>query len=218
MRYLFFILTLATGLVASDLSGTDLKLSLIHTGPKSGIIGERSYEITFDEQQYHMRLLGPGGPSCSAPYQIEGKKIKLEGSTDFCKKQVCTIVSNLTSVEGSQGLQCGKTIFYTEADRPEKGAAVKVNGVPAVAMGYVAGSTTTKVVIRSGPSKSSKPVVCNGKVPDTLNLMVLARTADKMKVDSWNNYWYYVFIHGDENSFDCGIKPQWIFGEFVKVQ
>jgi hypothetical protein len=218
MRYAFFLLTIATGLIASDLSGTNLRLSLMHTGPKTGTIGERSYQITFDETQYNMTLLGPGGPTCSAPYQVEDTKIRLEGSTEFCKKQVCKFVSNLTSVEGTQGLQCGKTIYYAEGDRPEKGAAVKVNGISAIAMGYVPGSTTTKVVIRSAPSKSSKPIACTGKVPDTLNLMVLARTAAKMKVDNWNNYWYYVFIHGDENSFDCGNKPQWIFGEFVKVQ
>lgn len=196
----------------------ELMINVMSSGPWESTFAEHLYRITFTEEKYEMTLVGPGGTSCSASYTTNGEKIQLGAGPEFCKKQVCTIIFPKESIEGNRALKCGKTLYYPEGSRVEKDTAVKINGTPAIAMGYAPGSTTTKVVIRSGPSKSSKAVACTGTVPDTLNLIILARTSQKVKVDAWNNYWYYVLIQGDENSFDCGRRPQWIFGEFVKVQ
>ncbi len=52
-------------------------------------------------------------------------------------------------------------------------------------------------------------------VPEGTEITLLARTSDKARVKSWENYWYYVEVPDDE--YGVMKKKAWMFGEFIKI-
>lgn len=207
---------------AGTLQGPALQKHLIQTGEMTATMKGSPEVLSFKENQYDWAVDGPGGKRCTGKYSIVDQKIILEeakeGDSIACDKETCQLIVTPDSVYATEGVQCGKTVYYSAKNTPPKGKEVKIAGKEAVLMGKVGASTTTKVVIRSSPSKASQAIACSGNVPEILNLTVLARSKEKVQVDKWNNYWYYVLVHGNEMTFECGNEPAWVFGEFVRLK
>jgi|JI10StandDraft_1071094.scaffolds.fasta_scaffold539591_2 hypothetical protein len=212
----------ATTQATGTLQGSALKKHLILTGEMRAPQNDSPEVLSLQDDQYDWGVDGPGGKRCTGKYSIVDQKIILEeakeGGVVLCNKEICQFILTPDSVYATEAIQCGKTVYYGAKNAPPKGKDVKIAGKEAVSMGKVGASTTTKVVIRSAPSKTSQAIACSGQVPEILDLTVLARTKEKVQVDKWNNYWYYVLVHGNEMTFECGTGPAWIFGEFVRLQ
>ena len=55
-------------------------------------------------------------------------------------------------------------------------------------------------------------------MPKGIELTVIARTNDKVKIESWYNYWYLVEIAVNfRPSFGFSHQWFWAFGEFIDI-
>jgi len=107
-----------------------------------------------------------------------------------------------------------------EQSRVKSGTSKIFKGVPVITMGLAKGITITNVKIREKPSVNSKSLEYYKEiygpggeyqsVPAKTEVVVIARTRDREKVQSWNNYWYLVSV-----GFNSEV---WMFGEFVKLK
>ncbi|MGL4368696.1 MAG: hypothetical protein ACRCUT_03350, partial [Spirochaetota bacterium] len=100
--------------------------------------------------------------------------------------------------------------------------------VPCVTLGYKLNATTDNVRIRKGPGtdfeymtfyykeQSSDKIKSSGSVLSGTNIRVLARTEEKMKVNEWYNYWYYIEYKEPKGNL-LSYKTAWMFGEFINV-
>jgi hypothetical protein len=134
----------------------------------------------------------------------------------FYKFFVCTSLKNKNAVSTSMAsINCP-----VENSKIKAGTSKVYKGIPVVTMGQVKGSTTTSVKIREKPSIDSKsleyikelfaPDSVQQSVPANTEVVVIARTRDRNKVQNWNNYWYLVNV---------GVMNEvWMYGEFVKVK
>ncbi|MBP7734584.1 MAG: hypothetical protein KA369_01295 [Spirochaetes bacterium] len=110
--------------------------------------------------------------------------------------------------------------FPVEQSKVKAGTSKVYKGVPVVAMGLAKGVTTTNVKIREKPSVNAKSLEYYKEiygpggefqsVPANTEVVVIARTRERDKVQSWNNYWYLVSV-----GFNSEV---WMFGEFVKIK
>jgi hypothetical protein len=110
--------------------------------------------------------------------------------------------------------------FPVEQSRVKPGTSKIFKGVPVVTMGLARGITTTNVKIREKPSVNSKALeyvkapyetdAVMQSVPANTEVVVIARTRDKDRVQSWNNYWYLV-----SSGFTTEV---WMYGEFLKIK
>jgi len=110
--------------------------------------------------------------------------------------------------------------FPVENSKIKAGTSKIYRGIPVVTMGLVKGATTTNVKIREKPSISSKSLeyvkapyetdAILQSVPAATEVVVIARTRDRDKVQNWNNYWYLVSM-----GFTSEV---WMYGEFVKLK
>ena len=93
------------------------------------------------------------------------------------------------------------------------------------------------VVMRSAPSEKSKKIVCDLYGPSEAGLrkknatalhagfrmQVVERSASKVKVGKWQNYWYRIRATDPEagGPATCedreGVAEAWVFGEFLAV-
>jgi hypothetical protein len=121
------------------------------------------------------------------------------------KNAISTNVANMNCPVENSKIMAGMSKFY--------------KGIPVVTMGQAKGSTTTSVKIREKPSINSKsleyikelfaPDSVQQSVPANTEVIMIARTRDRDKVQNWNNYWYLVNV---------GVMNEvWMYGEFVKV-
>ena len=96
----------------------------------------------------------------------------------------------------------------------------KVGAVPVVTLGAVFGETTQNVRIRTAPRvqagilKYLEPEAARelDYCPKGKQILVIARTLEKERVQQWINYWYYVELFAS-----WGLTPRygWMFGEFI---
>lgn len=110
--------------------------------------------------------------------------------------------------------------FPVENSKIKSGTSKIYKGVPVVAMGLAKGVTTTNVKIREKPSINSRSLdyikapyetdAVMQSVPAGTEVVIIARTRDRDKVQSWSNYWYLVSM-----GFTTEV---WMFGEFVKIK
>lgn len=104
----------------------------------------------------------------------------------------------------------------------KKGQGRKLGGVDVITEGGVKGVVTKNAKIRSGPDTSSAFInfgVDLGEeglpyCPSGKELRVLARTKEKVRVEKWENYWYYVEL---VSAGEFGARYGWIYGEFLKL-
>jgi hypothetical protein len=97
-----------------------------------------------------------------------------------------------------------------------EGESRMVSNVSVTTVGMKKGTTTSSVKIRKTPSADGEEVLYYSalfepeqkSVPSNTQLIVVARTNEKVKVGKWENYWYYVNVGAND-----GV---WMFGEFIK--
>lgn len=93
------------------------------------------------------------------------------------------------------------------------------------------------VVMRSAPSDKAKKVVCDlygpseaglkkknaSALPGGFRMQVVERSASKVKVGKWQNYWYKIRATDPEagGPATCedreGVAEAWVFGEFLSI-
>lgn len=168
------------------------------------------------------------GLEANGTYSVRGGKIYLGESQDAT---TCELDEQSKSPGFSVELRCGKqgTFYLKTSARPE-GEVININGEPAIVVPQKMAEITTRVVFRKKPGKSAKALRCeNGSSPlDTrMSLTVYARTKEKVKVDKWENYWYFLYnnyspegIYNPETgtAIGCEAPPGWVFGEFLKFR
>jgi hypothetical protein len=134
----------------------------------------------------------------------------------YYKYFICTSKNNKNAVS----VNVAAMPFAVENSKNKAGASRIFKGIPVVTMGLVKGVTTTNVKIREKPSINSKsldynkdmysPDTVQQSVPAATEVIVIARTRDRDKVQNWNNYWYLVSM-----GFTSEV---WMYGEFVKLK
>lgn len=145
----------------------------------------------------------------------------------------CTLVRTEESLQYAELLTCqsvvggNKVDFYDTGARVKAGAEKMVDGIAVLYLPSLKKPTTT-LVVRKAPSKSSEALSWysqkkDGTVEERKNLRrrekvtVLARTREKLQVDKWNNYWYYVEIDAVNAMGNVPLSERgWVFGEFLK--
>lgn len=102
----------------------------------------------------------------------------------------------------------------------KEGLPKKINSVQVTTMGMKKGITKSNVKLREKADAGSKekryckdPEMgpCTNYVPKGEAVVIIARTEKKMKVQQWENFWYYVEFSGT-------IGEGWIFGEFLEME
>jgi hypothetical protein len=111
--------------------------------------------------------------------------------------------------------------FPVEKFKVPEGETKKFHGIPVVTMGMKDGIVLKNAKIREKPSVDAKPLTYSAAlftdesemrpyVPEKTSVKVLARTNDRAKVESWENYWYLI---------NAGVNTEvWMFGEFVEIK
>lgn len=187
-------------------------------------------ELKFVGDTIEMQTFGPGGMPCSAGFSVSGKvlKIKNAGSAldDGCALHTdkCTFLETPDSPVSVEALQCGKWLFFNQNKPAPLGKEIRFDGTAAITLKPEQHELTTAAVFRKKPAKSGAAIQCtyynadmNGNPKPGLppGFTVYARTKDKVKVDEWENDWYYVFSPSYDTQ-TCNSQFGWVFGEFVR--
>lgn len=200
-------------------------------GPDNGRYGwfiEFRKDGTYDEN-----FAGEGCGGYKGTYAIINKAVVLNANQkDACTPDQKPVVNRKCAVEKDEKslyrtvkMVCDGQYGYhrldstAAADRP-----VDIQGVPAVSMGARNAEVKEAVMFRASPDKSGKVITCKdheakamGALPKGMQLIVLARTKDKVRVGNWENYWYFVDPNIDWYS-SCDSGEGWVFGEFVEFK
>lgn len=168
---------------------------------------------------------GMGGMLDSGSYTVVKGRARLVSSSQGPdgKSYVfqCSWKKQTKSFSFSRELDCGALgSFFAASSKRAAGETVTIDGAKAVLMSRENAGVTTKVVFRKKPSKKGTPIRCSdGSSPLVGDFKVLARTESKVKVDKWENYWYYIQIPVNELATSgCPAPPGWVFGEFVQFR
>ncbi|HNO21525.1 MAG TPA: hypothetical protein PKK94_00985 [Leptospiraceae bacterium] len=166
-------------------------------------------------------------------YKIKGKTLFYEMNEDtqceiFTKKNgyskgECKIISLKDHIMYYKELKCtgleNKT-FYKNVRK--KGTVRKIDGIEIYTIGNRKGNLTDDAFIRSAPTTSAKPHSCKfeqygmDKVKNVLpkkhQLTAIGRTTKKVKVQNWENCWYYV---NAKTGWYSSCPRGWVFAEFI---
>ncbi|MDH4262085.1 MAG: hypothetical protein OEV78_03465 [Spirochaetia bacterium] len=139
--------------------------------------------------------------------------------------ETCRIESPQSAVEFKDILQCTHSSFWDHKNLVFKNTDRVINETNSITTGKRKADVTTSVYVRSKPDVSSKPLNCSWNLtskgiisPDDIKyseIYVFARTKNKINIQSWENYWYYVQIN-KLGLADCMRIKGWIYGEFIK--
>lgn len=108
-----------------------------------------------------------------------------------------------------------KSTLIKEADLPKKIGSVKV-----ITMGMRKGVAKQNVKLREKADAGSKDLrycrnsedgPCTNYIPKGDEVIIIARTRNKFKVQKWEGYWYYV-------EFPENIDAGWVFSEFIDLK
>ncbi len=204
----------ATDILQSDLEGTHF------VGESDGSEEKR---LWFSEGKYGVD--GMGGMLDGGAYALVKGKLRLTSSSKGPdgKPHIyqCAWKTTSKSFLYARELYCGALgSFFPENSKRAAGDTVMIDGAKAVLMNGEMAGLTTKAVFRKKPNKKGAPIRCSdGSSPLVRDFKVLARTESKVKVDKWENYWYYIQVPFDELATSgCFAPPGWVFGEFVRFR
>lgn len=198
------------------------------------------YSLTFDKKgKLEYRFEGEGGSSHAGTYTIKGKTLNYTINDDgsFSKAEQkklsgkCDINKLTNDIIYQNELKCtGIITGKLYKDVLKSGTERTFDGEKVVTTGLSKSKTIDVPFIRSKANVNAKPHSCsfysdmqansgNAKQRNTIpkghSLTVIARTAKKVKVDKWENYWYYVDPKDDWNT-NC--PRGWVYGEFISTK
>lgn len=226
---LFFNLSILSAAFAAVPEGEALKAHLQSQVFVDAPDGNYS-EIKFAGSAIEMKIFGPGGAACSGGFTVSGKTIMIKLSHDRFAENCatnadkCMLLETPDSPVATEALRCGNEIFFSQQKPPQAGKEILLDGATAIILQPSKGKLTTAAVFRKKPAKSGVAIQCdyynadmNGAPKPGLppGFTVYARTKDKVKVDKWENYWYYVFSPNYDTQ-TCQSQFGWVFGEFVR--
>ncbi len=203
--------------------------------------GMAQFEI--DSKKIMARMSAHHGESYTGTYKIQGDTLHYtltaEGWNEKGKgeKGTCKITQIKDHLSYQEELKCTGLIgeyFHGMQKRrifgkplPD-GTARKLDGRDVLTVQKEA-KINDAANYRSAPDVSAKPIHCklpcgdecsgppkiDGTViPKGIEVIILAKTKNKVKVQKWENYWYYVDIKWSWNEI-C--KKGWIYGEFITL-
>jgi hypothetical protein len=119
----------------------------------------------------------------------------------------------------------GNFILWNKKSFVPENQETTIAEVPVVTSGYKLSATTDNLRIRKGPGTSFDYQSYTYRDPqgkirtftsllEGTNIRILARTRDKVQVQEWNNYWYYVEYKEPLGNL-LVYKNAWCFGEFI---
>ncbi|PJZ75285.1 hypothetical protein [Leptospira neocaledonica] len=148
---------------------------------------------------------------------------------------ICEVGGSDAKFLGEKRLICSnknnqkQTVLYSLDHRDRIGKRVVIEHVDGIMMGGRKAVTTDAVRFRDEPSINSKIInvnlttesCCSDSVEKKYtslqkdwNVVVIARTKEKEKIEKWENYWYYIAVYQSEFSQVYG----WVFGQFIKIE
>ena len=216
-------------------------------------------EISFDiNGSYFFASDGtmPGSEfNCSGKYKIHNGKlilyfidirncgIKAECTLEHKKNTPVYPLFLFCKTDGKGLINFESIEFVAANQKIPKGSRRVIDNNNVITLGEQKGVTTDRVHLRSGPGLQYEPVLCTENMIDytvlekNTKVTVLARTEEKMKIQKWEAYWYYVEIDGSwhEGDNDCHVPGRsmfimpsrpgtgysfyrvWLYGQFVKI-
>jgi hypothetical protein len=137
----------------------------------------------------------------------------------------CQFVSNnkssINSLLYNSYYKCDNGYYiFNNSDKTKINSEITINSIPVLSLGLKKGVTTENVKIRENPDIKSKSIIFNSEmyggnlpsIPKGAEISIIARTIEKNRIGSWDNYWYYVNV-GDY--YRKGWV--WMYGEFIKI-
>lgn len=211
----------------------DKSLEVGFWGP-GGMRYEAAYTVQGDSLHY---TVTEGGDQFYDPE-------KKEMVSSVGKKGICKIVKINDSLFFQEQLKCtGPIGDYLKEDGGIRKANVfrgllpkdtprKIHGIETLSI-LKSGNVNDTAYLRSAPDVSAKPLNCilrepvkNSEetkkiheghvIPKSTKLFVIGRTKTKVKVQKWDNYWYY--IDGSNRPLDSECGPGWVYGEFITIK
>lgn len=202
--------------------------------------GPAQFEI--DSRKIMARMSAHHGESYTGTYKIQGDTLHYtltaEGWNEKGKgeKGTCKITQLKDHLSYQEELKCtgliGEYFHGTQKRRifgkplPD-GTARKLDGHDVLTVQKEA-KINDAANYRSAPDVSSKaihctvhcedctkPLVDGTVIPKDREVILLAKTKNKVKVQKWENYWYYVDIKWSLNEASC--RRGWIYGEFITL-
>lgn len=210
-----------------EIGDKTLKAGLLRHG---GIIFEAKYIIQGESLHYTLTSVKYDPEAYS-----DSKDINY--SDDKGEKGICKIVKVNDSLFFQERLKCSGPIGKYIDDSNNKTSKVfrtflsegtprKIHGIETLSV-LKGGTVNDAAYLRSAPDAASKPLTCtiwkpydSGKeyegpvIPKGRELFIISKTKTKVKVQKWENYWYYV--DGIGPGISCG--PGWVYGEFITIK
>lgn len=132
------------------------------------------------------------------------------------------LVDDNDSIKYSRYLKFDDGTKFADKSTPVKGEGLlkKINSVKVITMNKKRGIVKTNVKLREKADANSREIEycrdpemgpCTKYIPKGDEVTIIARTENKVKVQKWENYWYYV-------EFPSTTGEGWVFGEFIEVK
>jgi len=167
----------------------------------------------------------------------DGKRIKLTWTSDKLKGDfdlsfgqsgmTLLLVKNPADPKATLSLVGVESpfILWNKASFVPAGTRTTIGDVQVITAGNQLSATTDNLRVRVGPGTGFEPQIFTYRDPqgriqtftsilEGTNLRILARTVEKAKVETWNNYWYYI-EYKEPLGTRLVYKNGWCYGEFI---
>lgn len=158
----------------------------------------------------------------SGTYKIENNKLTLSTSVEKLKGGVLVNDDSLYYTQYIE-FENKRTLFNKKCLNIGRKKLIK--GINTITMGMKEAKTTTDLKFRETPDEKGKQLTYRAtfdgvtkeyaSIPSGVTVYLLARTENMVKVQKWENYWYYIDVN-ECDEIGCETKSGWVFGEFVK--
>lgn len=213
-----------------------LDAAALKQSPWIGIDKFGSTVLTFEDSRVKYEINMETQVCGSAAYTIKDNTLQI-GTTENCKgteshvagysenPQTCTLVSDNNALDFKTLLKCTSFSAGRRDSQVASGSTVKLGDRELISMGWSNASIKEAAVFRSEPDAKAKEIMVERQgvmtgpgqsevlkatvLPAGETIQLIARTKETHKVQSWDNYWYYVAYYGTQ------VYRGWVYGEFV---
>lgn len=130
---------------------------------------------------------------------------------------------NVNSVQYNTEIIFGSFTIVCRDSMVKEGEVRTVDGVEVVTTGGMSAVVSKNAKIRIKPDVKSQFIYFGVEpgsdglayCPAGKELKILARTKDRVKLEKWNNFWYYAEL---TSAGELGARYGWIYGEFLNFK